>query len=163
MALVYDFTTFKELASNSNMHLSYSKMLWVILTVRESCTSFMTLAAILRTIYKHEWKRAISQDWLLLWVSFMLMLMNTLVRLYILQGLYLVRWQFNSANNKGMGLTDGEGLERFWSAIRHLIPSLQYSTSFSRLQILSQIAIEHGERVQCTLAWRFVKLFEAAL
>lgn len=62
-----------------------------------------------------------------------------------------------------MGLTDGEGLERFWSAIRHLIASLQCSTSFSRLQILSQIAIEHGEKVQRTLARRFLKLFEAAL
>ena len=62
-----------------------------------------------------------------------------------------------------MGLTDGKELERFWSTIWHLIPSLQCSTSFSQLQILSQIAIEHGERVQCTLARRFVKLFEAAL
>ena len=37
---------------------------------------------------------------------------------------------------KGFGLADGEGCERFWSAIKPLIPSLRVSTHFNRLYTL---------------------------
>ncbi|EJD38988.1 hypothetical protein AURDEDRAFT_19055, partial [Auricularia subglabra TFB-10046 SS5] len=34
---------------------------------------------------------------------------------------------FHPRKRVGFGLTDGEGCERFWSAIRHLIPGLRVS------------------------------------
>ena len=46
----------------------------------------------------------------------------------------------------GIAWTDGEGCERFWSAIRHLIPSCRCSAKSTRLQVLTHITIDIVER-----------------
>ncbi|EJD40664.1 hypothetical protein AURDEDRAFT_69821 [Auricularia subglabra TFB-10046 SS5] len=45
---------------------------------------------------------------------------------------------FHPRKRVGFGLTDGEGCERFWSAIRHLIPGLRVSGFYRRLFILDR-------------------------
>ncbi|EJD42054.1 hypothetical protein AURDEDRAFT_45402, partial [Auricularia subglabra TFB-10046 SS5] len=45
---------------------------------------------------------------------------------------------FHPRKRSGFGLTDGEGCERFWSAIRHLISGLRVSGFYRRLFILDR-------------------------
>ncbi|EJD43484.1 hypothetical protein AURDEDRAFT_41732, partial [Auricularia subglabra TFB-10046 SS5] len=45
---------------------------------------------------------------------------------------------FHPRKRDGFGLTDGEGCERFWSAIRHLISNLRVSGFFRRLFVLDR-------------------------
>ncbi|KDR65453.1 hypothetical protein GALMADRAFT_81864, partial [Galerina marginata CBS 339.88] len=46
---------------------------------------------------------------------------------------------------KGFGLTDGEGCERFWSAIKALIPSCRVSSYFNRIYTIDS-KIKHLDR-----------------
>lgn len=74
-----------------------------------------------------------------------------------------VQLRFFLANFIGMGLTDGEGCERFWAYIRHVIASLRCSTSSSRHQVLTHLSIEVGKSQDILLPRNFRKSFESAL
>ncbi|EJD36772.1 hypothetical protein AURDEDRAFT_73874 [Auricularia subglabra TFB-10046 SS5] len=53
---------------------------------------------------------------------------------------------FHPRKREGFGLSDGEGCERFWSAIRRLIPCLRVSGYFRRIFVLDrQIAHIHDQ------------------
>lgn len=62
-----------------------------------------------------------------------------------------------------MGLTDGESLERVWSLVRHVIPSMRVSTFFSRIQILSHLFLHQNENKQLALGATFQRLMKTAL
>jgi uncharacterized protein YfdQ (DUF2303 family) len=62
-----------------------------------------------------------------------------------------------------VGLTDGEGCERFWALIRHLIPSLQTSSEYGRAQIITAVALVVAEGKKNALANSFRKSFLLAL
>jgi hypothetical protein len=54
----------------------------------------------------------------------------------------------------GFGLTDGEGCERFWSSMRHLIPSLRVSgVSYQYLYFIST-----NQSVFCSIIKEFIQL-----
>lgn len=46
---------------------------------------------------------------------------------------------------EGMGWTDGEDNERFWSSSRHVVASLRVSGSYTRFQTLTHLALQTGE------------------
>jgi Kyakuja-Dileera-Zisupton transposase len=70
---------------------------------------------------------------------------------------------FSPRNIVGIGLTDGEGCERIWSLARHIIASLRGSTSYRRLQLLTNLMLDIGERKHFGLALSFVAFFHATL
>ncbi len=61
--------------------------------------------------------------------------------------------------NKRAGLSDGEGCERVWSSIRHLVTSGRYSEPFVRQQQLSNALLDLGNRKRHSL-WRWFDLVE---
>lgn len=70
---------------------------------------------------------------------------------------------FSPRNIPGAGLTDGEGCERFWALIRHLIPSLRTSSEYVRGQIITAVALHVAEGKKHSLPKAFLKSFHLAL
>ena len=66
-------------------------------------------------------------------------------------------------NMVGIGLTDGEGCERLWSLLRHLIPSLRVSTPYRRRQILTACALMVGEVKHYGLPQSLNRTFKASI
>ena len=56
-------------------------------------------------------------------------------------------------------MTDGEGCERFWALIRHLIPSLRTCSEYTRGQIITAVALSVAEGKKHSLPKAFFKSF----
>ncbi len=67
--------------------------------------------------------------------------------------------QYHPRCNKHVGLSDGEGCERVWSNIRHLVTSGRYSEPFVRQQQLSNALLHLGERKRQSL-WRWFDIMD---
>jgi hypothetical protein len=63
----------------------------------------------------------------------------------------------------GVGLSDGESCERFWSSIRHFIPSLRPAHASTRRQILMYAAIEQARARTLGLPKAFLTSFRSTL
>lgn len=55
---------------------------------------------------------------------------------------------YNPRLNPDWGISDGEGMERIWSALRDLIAPLRYSTKEHRLWALHLQTVFHNESAQ---------------
>ncbi|KZV90036.1 hypothetical protein EXIGLDRAFT_771164 [Exidia glandulosa HHB12029] len=69
---------------------------------------------------------------------------------------------FHPRKRDGFGLSDGEGCERFWSAIRRLIPGLRVSGFYRRLYVLDyQVATIQARGLWNLASWLFKRHNEA--
>lgn len=55
---------------------------------------------------------------------------------------------YNPRLNDDWGMSDGEGLERIWSAFTDLVASLRYATKFHRICQLNLRGIYHNEALR---------------
>jgi len=89
-------------------------------------------------------------------LQFRIGIFHTFTHQYSCQVVYSPRFSL------GIGLSDGEGNERIWSVIRHVIPALRVTSPSRRIQTLGILLLFVGEEKHMGLAVSFNALFKSA-